>query len=157
MMRLILQHGLDVNSRNSDGETALFDVVSLSDGPIESECATLLIEAGIDINAREKEYGMTAVHRAASSDSIECLRVLLENGGDPNLQDRDGSTPMHMAGSVLKGLREQTVQLLLDYGADPTIQDNTGRRSDEPAWWHAKGAKTDSVLTPLQAKEGITQ
>jgi hypothetical protein len=132
MMALLLRHGADPNGRNSLGETALWEVVRMSEGPMEVRCARLLIDAGTDVNARVNEYGSTAVHKAASSDSLQCLRLLLEGGGNPNQQDRNGNTPMHVAGSLTKRLRSQTVQILLDHGADPSLLNHSGDRADEP-------------------------
>jgi hypothetical protein len=52
------------------------------------------------------------------------VRFLLEHGADPNVQDKDGGTPLHFA---VEGCHVDVARLLLDYGADPTIRDNKGR------------------------------
>lgn len=59
----------------------------------------LLINAGAKVNAKNTR-NETALHGAvqASSYCRECIEVLLENGADPNIKNRDGRTPAELAG-----------------------------------------------------------
>lgn len=51
-------------------------------------------------------------------------RYLLENGADPNIQDKTGKTALMHA--CLEQVGTDVVSLLLSSGADPTIEDHTG-------------------------------
>ena len=53
------------------------------------------------------------------------LAVLLLNGGDPNVRDNKGQTPLH--GAAHKG-QSLAVQILIDAGADTEIMDFKGRK-----------------------------
>ena len=64
----------------------------------------------------KKSYQITA--------KIECLRLLLEHGADPNLRDSSGRTPLETA--ILWCLPE-AVKLLLLYGANPNLRDARDR------------------------------
>jgi len=44
--------------------------------------------------------GKTALHYAAENHREELIRLLLENGSDPSLSDKDYNTPLHL---VCKG------------------------------------------------------
>ena len=66
-----------------------------------------------------KDRGRTALHKAASSTSAQCVRILLERGLNPNQDDNDGNTPLHLA--CLFG-RGETVEALLSYGADASLR-----------------------------------
>jgi ankyrin repeat protein len=41
------------------------------------------VSEGLDVDGIEQTLGWTAMHAAAYSDSADCIRVLLKNGGDP--------------------------------------------------------------------------
>ena len=52
-------------------------------------CLHLLLEAGADMNAKERgPLGFTPAHVAAENGQEACLRLLLENGADINAKDR---------------------------------------------------------------------
>ena len=53
------------------------------------------------------------------------LPALLDFGANPDAQDRDGRTPLHLA--VLSNY-SAVVTLLLDRGADATLRDHAGKR-----------------------------
>ena len=55
---------------------------------------------------------------------VECVKLLLEYGACPNVQDIMGCTPLHRicgSGGV------ECVKLLLEYGACPNIRNNIGQ------------------------------
>lgn len=53
------------------------------------------------------------------------IQSLLDAGADPNVQDAQGRTPLHMAMIQYSG--EEVMMALLNAGADPDILDNKGR------------------------------
>lgn len=73
------------------------------------------------------------------------IKILLENGANPNLQDDQGRTPLHMIAQnrlqigdftsfILADLENspkirEIAELLLLYKADPTIKDSFGREA----------------------------
>ena len=46
-------------------------------------------------------FGKTPLHKAAEHGHKEILQLLLDQGGDPNLKDIDGNTPLNKL--ALKG------------------------------------------------------
>lgn len=120
----------------------------------------LLLGAGADVNTVDYYSGQTALHKAVMLDKdatpSDFVLRLLNYGADPNIQDRDGKTPLHVAvknddyGSVFYLLRHEAnlntqdaqgwtplhiaviqnyyelAKYLLEKGADSTIKDNQG-------------------------------
>lgn len=72
VLRLLIERGADIEVRNNDGETPLFDAAS---GGSEA-CVRLLIDSGCDVNAKNLR-GKGAVYAAAASTQPETAELLL--------------------------------------------------------------------------------
>lgn len=68
-------------------------------------------------------HGYTSLHWAAHGGYEDMVEFLLQNGVDPNLQDRDGHTALHLA--AFSG-HDSIVKLLLGKGSDREAQSNIG-------------------------------
>ena len=131
-----LDAGADPNGRNLDGGTPLH-AVAAADKMLEErfravhhseqwfadcllfmaenehlEVATLLIDRGSDVEARDRD-GLTPLHVAAANDNPEVARLLLERGADLEARDGEGWTPLDRAeamgcGEVVRLLRERS-------------------------------------------------
>ena len=97
------------------------------------EASRLLVEAGVDVNAENRD-GSTALHTSAYFGPIEVVKLLLENGADPHVPDQYYRTPLDIAegpwDSKLEGLYrflEGALKLKLDLkkikAARPAIAD----------------------------------
>lgn len=120
----LLSQRADPNLADKDGKAPLFAAVEMRDwyttdtpGPAinrEDALATIkvLLDRGADPNARltgRPPYrgganrmwltlqGATPFYRAASSDDVTLLRLLLAYGADPTITASDGSTPLMVA------------------------------------------------------------
>ncbi|XP_073700969.1 uncharacterized protein [Garra rufa] len=91
----LLCRGANPNRIVRDGVAA----VHLAAGK-ESErglrCLKLILQYGADPNLRTTE-DLTPLHIAASWGCFQNLRLLLRNGGNPNLTDQDGNKPSDLA------------------------------------------------------------
>ena len=74
-----------------------------------------------------REYGWSPLHHAARFGRGRAVKVLLENGADPDKTDVKGSTPLHVAahGGVDDYL--SVGKMLLERGADPRKENDFGR------------------------------
>lgn len=102
----LLQHACDVGER--------------------SQCVRILLDSGWRSAVNEKDpQGHTPLHLAVGRGDPDTVKVLLEAGANPNLQDNDGVTPLTLAKSYA-GMGE-VADLLLKAGADPRILDKHGK------------------------------
>lgn len=60
------------------------------------------------------------IHLATVNGNLEIIKLLIENGADPNVQDNEGNTPLIKS---LECGHEHLVKYLLSNGADPNISD----------------------------------
>jgi len=106
------------------------------------ETAQLLIDHGVNPNARCQHLGYSPLHLEAGRNvNIEMIRLLLLNGADVNIKGNKGETPTHiLCGFFLYCKKiEKVGSLLIKYGAGVDTQDFDG---DTPLHWAVgKGRK----------------
>jgi hypothetical protein len=110
MVQVLLEYGVDINTKNSFDLTPL-DFASYGGRHNEYRVARLLIEHGADPNTRDVE-GSTPLHRASGHGRIEIVRLLTEHGANVEAKDDKGRTPL----DVVSGKeREEIIKLLLEH------------------------------------------
>ncbi len=115
----LLDNGVDVNARNSDGQTAL-ELAILSGSTL---LVQYILDKGADVNIKDRR-GNTALLVACSKSGLDIVRLLLDFGADIDACDISyGRTPLIRAASVGK---IDLVRLLLDRGADIRAKDFMG-------------------------------
>jgi ankyrin repeat protein len=130
----LLDRGANPAATDRFGETALHRVADLrrADGPRAARVATLLIERGAAVDARNRD-GVTPLHQAVRARNLAVVEVLLDRGANPNAADKRGSTPLHRASSPsgaggTAGIDPTPfVDLLLRRGSNPKQKDKRGR------------------------------
>lgn len=148
-VKSLLQRGFDANSRDPNGQHALYlalqepslKVVSTlldwDKTKVESRNAAdesplmlaslkgilpvvaKLVEKGADVN----KPGWAPLHYAATRGHLDVMTLLLENHAYIDAASPNGSTPLMMA--ALYG-SPSAVKLLLEAGADPTLKNTQG-------------------------------
>jgi ankyrin repeat protein len=122
-IRLLLQHGSDVNDLCSHGYTPVIraaqyghfsaiKVLTQHDADLNArtkkgytalmaasmygyyECMQTLLQFGADITLASTEEGYTAIHYAAKNGHAKCVALLVRYGGDINRQTPRGDTPL---------------------------------------------------------------
>ncbi len=124
-MRLLLEFGADIDTRDGGGHNALYRV-SNGQGIDEQGRAALelLFTFGVNVNQTTGVGGMTPLHMSARRGTVQIGELLLDAGANVEATDKNGETPLRRA--VNCG-HEGMVQLLLSRGANPLTADNKGR------------------------------
>jgi ankyrin repeat protein len=84
-VQLFLEAGIDVNSQDATGSTAL--MVAAREGRID--VVNKLLEQKLNLNTQDKQ-GETALMLAAANDHADIVKLLLKKNADPNIQDLSG-------------------------------------------------------------------
>lgn len=131
LVKLLLEYGADVHAKDRTSETALHAAMrenkfefhgEMSPGYKGSaEVTRLLVDAGININARGNGSKMTALHRAADSPfaDAEAVELLLESGADATLRTEARCTALDLA---LRCGNESIIALLRKYEYGPCVK-----------------------------------
>lgn len=97
--------------------------VAASDGDLQRVQHLVEVE-GVSPNAKDAN-SYSPMHAAASYAHLELLEYLLSKGGDINLGDEDGETPLFTVESV------DFAREMIERGADPTRMNEDGLRADQ--------------------------
>lgn len=145
-IRSLANNGVDINTKDKDGWTALMYAVDKADKKI----VRLLIELGVNVNVQDDD-GQTALMNAIFINADEISRMLLRNGADVNVKDNKGQTPLMIAAY---NNNKEIGELLILEGADIEATDNQGMTAFDIAR-RERGAKfTDYFLnTKLNQRE----
>ena len=92
IVKLLINHGANVNIRNSYDDFPLQDAILMGFKNI----VKLLIDHGAKVNMKDR-YGNTCMHEAVGVDSTEIVKLLIDHGANINAINDEGLTPLIMA------------------------------------------------------------
>jgi ankyrin repeat protein/cytochrome c553 len=136
-VRLLLQHGADVNAKTIDGRTALYQAATMGNAV---SVMRLLLDKGADPNAKTLN-GMTPLMAAARS-NLEGMRLLLQKKADVNVTNAAGASALMAAAQTG---RPEAVRMLLEKGANPNVK----TKKDETALADAATAGNEDTVKLL--------
>jgi hypothetical protein len=120
-MRLLIQHGADVNFKDKSGFTALY----LAAGAEGAEPAVnFLLASGADVTIAN-DSGYTALHNACGSGEKGAIKALIAANADLKAMSTNGAAPVHAA--VIND-QPASLQMLKELGANldqPAFGGNT--------------------------------
>jgi ankyrin repeat protein len=115
IVRLLIEHGADVNSRDDAGSSLLHVAAQIGD----PEAVRLLIDYAADLAAFDSA-GSTPLHLASREGNNLVVALLINRGAKVDARDNNNSTPLHHASA--KG-NDMAVKLLIENRADSTARD----------------------------------
>jgi len=93
MLDSVTQGRADGTTRTCDGRSAL--MLAATRG--QADLIRVLLEKGVDIDAREAKHGWTALIYGIWSGDPETVQLLIEGGADLNLKDEENATVLDNA------------------------------------------------------------
>lgn len=133
----LLQHRARLNTRNSNGETAL----SIAAYHGHEQFVRRLVEAGAEVNF----FGWPPLSYAAYNGHTKIVDYLISRGAEVDGKTENGSTALFFAARFGHA---DTVKELLKKGADPTI---INEHDETAVDWALKGRNTDIEAVLRQA------
>lgn len=100
-----------------------------------------LIAAGATANDKD-EHSYTPMHAAASYAHLPLLEYLVSVGGDVNLPDDDGDTPLFTCESV------DAARWLVEHGANAAHRNDEGQTVRTGHGMGGRGGRADPTLRP---------
>lgn len=92
-VQFLLSRGAEIDKSGLDEATPLYSAVSRG----ALQMTQLLLEGNADINARDGNFGQTALILAAKYSHVDILRVLLARGAEVYLRDYEGISALDWA------------------------------------------------------------
>ena len=129
IMKLLVDHGADVNYEGYAGNDALSCAIYASfNGDDTIEVIEYLEQKGVDIYKKYSGTENTALHKACERDSYLVIEYLIKQRGfEINAVNADGDTPLIYFLRFASERNEQTLLLLLQAGADLNIKNKEGK------------------------------
>ena len=120
-VRALIEQGVDVNTPQADGATALHWAAHWDD----LGTATLLLESGADVRATN-ELGVTPLYLACQNAGTAMVEALLAAGANPNATLPSGESILMTAARTGSA---DAVRALLGRGADPNAREMTHQQT----------------------------
>jgi len=125
MLRLLLDSGMDPDLPDWQRATPLHDLCGRDargrPRPNRTECATVLLDAGADLGARDEEYRSTPLAWAARNGLEDMVELLLSRGAPTRLPDDEAwATPL--AWATRRGHDGIARRLRAEGGGDPDLR-----------------------------------
>lgn len=169
-VRALIQRGFDANSRDPQGQTALYLALR---GERFNVAGALLVEQSVDVNvlngadesalmmaalkgqtdwtrrliergAQVNKSGWTPLHYAATGPDTAAVKLLLDRGAAVNAESPNRTTPLMMAAQYGS---DASVDLLLSHGADPKARNDRGLGAAD----FARQGQRDALAARLDA------
>lgn len=98
ILKLFLDKGVNINTRNKTGMTCLVYYLSIIKGAFDLNIIKLLLEHDIDLNIGYGDINdnvlMLACSFITSEKDLDLINLLIDHGANVNCQDANGNTPL---------------------------------------------------------------
>ncbi len=89
--KTIIDQGININAKTKIGETALHIACNFE----QVKIVELLLAKGAVTNIKDHNNEFTPLHYTVNLNNMALTKMLIEHGGNPNMQDAIGNTALH--------------------------------------------------------------
>ncbi|MDA3957517.1 ankyrin repeat domain-containing protein [Oceanispirochaeta sp.] len=146
IVKLLLQEGADLKTRDKPGNTPLHSAVRGGYRTIVS----LLLSAGADVNATDYNSNVPLHMALTLNSNSEILLMLLSAGADVNAKNSFGNTPLHLTVTLNRDRR--AAETLLEYGA---LLENRNKNGNTPLLEAVDRGNSEIAILLLQRGSDI--
>jgi ankyrin repeat protein len=129
IVETLLTNGAGVNVNGKNGTVPIhslpYSVIITSIDDIATILKLLLVH-GADINS-QNNFGRTILHSHVPIGSEEVIKLLLENGANPNICDNKNENAAHLLEFRENAEKVNIAKLLFKYGCDTTVFNKKGQ------------------------------
>ncbi|WPR76000.1 ankyrin repeat domain-containing protein [Algoriphagus sp. NG3] len=115
-LEILVNAGCDITEMDASDNTLLFN-------KLQTPTTQWLIDQGLDVNHKNKG-GKTPLLRAIENNELDIVQLLLENGVDTSVKDKDGNSIFHMA--LVDKVSYELFDLLCEYDSPSLEETNSG-------------------------------
>ncbi|MCP4701913.1 MAG: hypothetical protein GY862_34400 [Gammaproteobacteria bacterium] len=155
---LLLNAGADVSAANPAGMTALMTAA----GKGHQGMIKRLLAAGANVNRQNPKSGWTALMLAAQNNHVKPVGLLLKNGADTGLRNRQGKDVLQIATGSVRALLETAKPssdvgsaMLLPAGANGEPQSSSHADERFPAIWKETYPNLEETLELKEKHETL--
>ena len=150
MTDLLITKGVDINTQNGQGWSALTYVLAHYQ---DTTFLEYLLELEPELNNPDSLGNFPLSHTVSHKD-FDKFEMLLQAGAEPDMQDRQGNTMLiHLFQNITNMDAEQVekfTETLLKYGADPRIENNDGENAFDVSKAYAERTNTPNSLKHIK-------
>ena len=124
MIKILVENGADVNSKNKLGKTALFEAVF---GYSESipEIIEYLVDKGADVNVKDNSGNTLLTDAVEHGMPYDVVKMLINYGIDVNEKNKQGYSALRIA--VFWNAKPEVLRALIANGANINERDENGK------------------------------
>jgi ankyrin repeat protein len=145
LVRTLLVNGVDANSKQPDGATALHWAVHWND----IATAEVLISEGANVNAVNRS-GESPLSLACGNGNVTMVQALVDHGADTNRAAASGETPLMRC---VRSGRVDTVRMLLAHDAQANAKDKEHGRTT--LMWAVAEKRSDMVQALIEGDADV--
>ena len=138
LARLLHRNGSSLDPPGTGGQSPLYSAANGGD----LEMVQMLLDCKADLNSQNIS-GSTPLLTASNEthpQTLHVIRLLLENGANPNAPAENSVTPLHAAS---RNGSPDVARLLLEYGANVEAEDKEGNTAFQVALMHGRREFTE--------------
>ena len=128
-LRRALAAGADINVRETGGWTPIHKVLYRGDNV---EMVSMLLEAGLDLDARDTIRGRTPLHFAVSAGRVDSVAALIAAGASLTIEDDGGNPPID---ALTNRNCRRIFPMLLRAGSGGVYLDQPRPNTSDPRFW----------------------